>query len=76
MFIVKSWVVPSLVPRPHSARVLLAAAPCTILKEICAGVGFGSGTETTIGSPVVHRTKWPTTYTRYFALRMQLPPAP
>ena len=29
-----------------------------------------------IGSPVMCRTKWPTTYTRYFALGMQLPPAP
>ena len=28
------------------------------------------------GSPFMSSTKWPTTYTRYFALRMQLPPAP
>ena len=28
-----------------------------------------------IGSPVMCRTEWPTTYTRYFALQMQLRPA-
>ena len=35
----------SFVPRPHLARVLLAA-PRAILKAIRTGVGFGSGTET------------------------------
>ena len=34
--------------------------------EVCAS----------IGSPVTRRTKWPTTYTRYFALWMQLLPEP
>ena len=34
----------SLVPTPHLARISL----CTILKAICAGVGFGSGTETRV----------------------------
>ena len=29
---------------------------------------------TSSGSAVMHRTKWPTTYTRYFALWMQLHP--
>ena len=29
-----------------------------------------------IGSPVMHMMKWPTTYTWYFALPMQLLPAP
>ena len=38
-------IVSSLVPRPHPARVSLAA----ILKAIHAGVGFGSGTETSAG---------------------------
>ena len=43
-----TWSYPtSLVPRPHPARVSLPLL-CAILKAICAGIGFGSGTETTI----------------------------
>ena len=35
----------SLVPRPHPMQIA-SRTMCVILKVICAGVGFGSGTET------------------------------
>ena len=37
----------SLVPRPHPVCISLSVSPRAILKAICTGVGFGSGTETT-----------------------------
>ena len=50
-------------PFSYSQSVLLLLAHH---QEVCAS----------IGSPVMSSTKWPTTYTRYFVLWMQLPPAP